>query len=157
MVPPYEEIIELISRAGDCVSFAPYGEGVSDEWVAKAEARLGLNLPPSYTWWLKNYSGGQIENEEIYSVYGEEFDQVVGGDIVAVAIRHLRSGIEPAERLYICQPGTDEEFYFKPSEADASGEFPVYCLDQINSIDDRYAASFLEFLQKRILFRGRKP
>jgi hypothetical protein len=148
----FDEIAELIARAGDSVKFGSHGEGVSEEWIARAEGKLGIPLPPSYKWWLRNYGGGEIESEEVYSIYQIDFDTVVGGDIVAVALRNVAKGIVPREKLYISRPGGDETFYFKPLEADEAGEYPVYSFDQINSIEERYADSFSEYLRKRIYF-----
>ena len=80
----YEDLIRLIEEAGDNVDFAPFGDGVSDDWIKAAEERLGVVFPMSYKWWLKNYNGGEVYGEEIYSVYGIDFDEVVGGDIVYI-------------------------------------------------------------------------
>ncbi|XCY74260.1 SMI1/KNR4 family protein [Pseudomonas sp. CBR-F] len=74
----YSRIINLIKES-DYVEFADYGDGIADEWIYKAEARLGLKLPDSYKWWLKCYSGGEISGEEIYSIYEMDFDSVRGG------------------------------------------------------------------------------
>ena len=66
------------------VDFAPFGKGISDEWIIKAEKRLNFTFPETYKWWLKNYMGGEIYGEEIFSIYGLDFDTVVGGDIVYI-------------------------------------------------------------------------
>src|SRR5436190_22486756 len=76
----FESIIKLINENLDEVDFADFGEGVSDFWINKAQERLAVVFPPSYIWWLKNYGGGEIMGEEVFSVY--EKDNVVGGDIV---------------------------------------------------------------------------
>lgn len=41
------------------VDFAPFGKGISDEWIIKAEKRLNFTFPETYKWWLKNYMGGR--------------------------------------------------------------------------------------------------
>lgn len=149
MRPTTDEIVDLVSRAEGCVDFGSSDQGTSDEWIARAEARLGIQLPPSYQWWLKTYAGGEIQGEEIFSVYGMPFDEILGGDIVAMAIRQ---GTTPDEKLYVCQPGTDEKYYFRPRERDETGEYPVYVFDEINGTEELYGETFLEFLRKRILF-----
>ena len=40
----YSEIKKIIEEAGDNVEFAEYGNGISDEWIKKAEVRLGFNI-----------------------------------------------------------------------------------------------------------------
>lgn len=40
----YSRIIDLI-EASDFVGFADCGDGIADEWICKAETRLGLRLP----------------------------------------------------------------------------------------------------------------
>lgn len=55
---------------------------MSEQWIEKAEVRLGVLFPPSYRWWLRNYKGGEINGCEIFSVYELDFDSVVGGDVV---------------------------------------------------------------------------
>ena len=80
----YDEIIKLIENAGESVDFGPFGEGISEEWIEKAEKRLKNKFPETYKWWLRNYNGGEVYGEEIYSIYGMDFDSVIGGDIVYI-------------------------------------------------------------------------
>ena len=147
----YDEITSLIEES-DRVDFAPYGEGVSEEWIQKAERRLGLPLPPSYKWWLKHYGGGEIGGEEIYSIYEREFENVSGGDIVYVAIVNERAGISSKEKLYVSKPGSDEAFYFDTTQSDSEGEYRVFVDDHTDASSVPYASNFLEFLKKRIEF-----
>lgn len=44
---------KIVSTKG--VDFGPFGEGISDEWITKAEERLHFIFPETYKWWLKNY------------------------------------------------------------------------------------------------------
>jgi antitoxin YobK len=112
----YSEIISLVDGA-EYVDFAPFGEGVSDEWIDKAEQRLGFYLPESYKWWLKNFAGGEISGEEIYSIYEMDFDTVNGGDIVYMSIINERNFLCGKDKLFVCEPpGTGESFYFAIEE-----------------------------------------
>ncbi len=52
---------------------------MGDDWIEKAEQKLGFELPRSYKWFLKTYAGGEIGTEEIYSIYGADFESVNGG------------------------------------------------------------------------------
>jgi antitoxin YobK len=107
----YDEIIKLIVKSGNVVEFADYGDGISEEWIIKAEERLGFVLPNSYKRWLRNYGGGEINGEEIYSIYEQDFDTVVGGDIVYVYELNKKNNNYSDEKVVICETD-DAVFYF---------------------------------------------
>ena len=67
-VMDYESIRKLIKENRQQINFGEFGHGPLDDWIDKAQARLGVKFPPSYIWWLKNYSGGEIYGDEIFSV-----------------------------------------------------------------------------------------
>lgn len=140
----YEEIKKLIAETDD-VDFADFGNGVSEEWIRKAEERLGFKLPTTYKWWLKNYGGGEIYGEEIFSIYEEDFDTVVGGDIVYMYELNKKDSNYPQNILVISECD-DEVFYFDLTSKVKDNEYPIYSL----SSKDIYAIDFLEFLKKRI-------
>ena len=126
----------------DGVDFGPFGEGISDEWITKAEERLHFIFPESYKWWLKNYMGGEIYGEEIFSIYGLDFDRVVGGDIVYINELNRKEGFSNSEQLVICE-GEDGMFYFQKQES-LTNELAVF------RDGEYYASNFIEFLIKRI-------
>lgn len=126
----------------DGVDFGPFGEGISDEWITKAEERLHFIFPESYKWWLKNYMGGEIYGEEIFSIYGLDFDRVVGGDIVYINELNRKEGFSNSEQLVICE-GEDGMFYFQKQES-LTNELAVF------RDGEYYASNFIEFLLKRI-------
>ena len=126
----------------DGVGFGPFGEGFSDEWITKAEERLHFIFPESYKWWLKNYMGGEIYGEEIFSIYGLDFDRVVGGDIVYINELNREEGFSNSEQLVICE-GEDGMFYFQKQES-LTDELAVF------RDGEYYASDFIEFLIKRI-------
>lgn len=128
--------------ATDGVDFAPFGEGISDEWIRKAEERLNFTFPGTYKWWLKNYMGGEIYGEEIFSIYGLDFDRVVGGDIVYINELNREEGFSNSEQLVICE-GEDGMFYFQKQES-LTDELAVF------RDGEYYASDFIEFLIKRI-------
>lgn len=141
----FDEIQKLIAESESFVEFADFGDGISDEWIEKAESRLGFLLPDSYKWWLKNYSGGEIYGEEIYSIYEEDFDTVVGGDIVHMHELNQRDNNFPQNVLVICE-ANDEVFYFDLSVREDGNEYPIYSYNA----KKLYATDFIEFLKKRI-------
>lgn len=124
------------------VDFGPFGEGISDEWITKAEERLHFIFPESYKWWLKNYMGGEIYGEEIFSIYGLDFDRVVGGDIVYINELNRKQGFSNSDQLVICE-GEDGMFYFQKQES-LTNELAVF------RDGEYYASDFIEFLIKRI-------
>ena len=126
----------------DGVDFGPFGEGISDEWITKAEERLHFIFPETYKWWLKNYMGGEIYGEEIFSIYGLDFDRVVGGDIVYINELNRKEGFSNSEQLVICE-GEDGMFYFQKQES-LTNELAVF------RDGEYYASNFIEFLLKRI-------
>ena len=126
----------------DGVDFGPFGEGISDEWITKAEERLHFIFPESYKWWLKNYMGGEIYGEEIFSIYGLDFDSVVGGDIVYINELNREEGFSNSDQLVICE-GEDGMFYFQKQES-LTNELAVF------RDGEYYASDFIEFLLKRI-------
>ncbi|MFS9186510.1 SMI1/KNR4 family protein [uncultured Streptococcus sp.] len=126
----------------DGVDFGPFGEGLSDEWITKAEERLHFIFPESYKWWLKNYMGGEIYGEEIFSIYGLDFDSVVGRDIVYINELNREEGFSNSEQLVICE-GEDGMFYFQKQES-LTDELAVF------RDGEYYASDFIEFLLKRI-------
>ena len=126
----------------DGVDFGPFGEGISDEWITKAEERLHFIFPDTYKWWLKNYMGGEINGEEIFSIYGLDFDRVVGGDIVYINELNREEGFSNSDQLVICE-GEDGMFYFQKQES-LTNELAVF------RGGEYYASDFIEFLIKRI-------
>ena len=126
----------------DGVDFGPFGEGISDEWITKAEERLHFIFPDTYKWWLKNYMGGEIYGEEIFSIYGLDFDRVVGGDIVYINELNREEGFSNSEQLVICE-GEDGMFYFQ-KQGSLTNELAVF------RDGEYYASDFIEFLIKRI-------
>ena len=126
----------------DGVDFGPFGEGISDEWITKAEERLHFIFPDTYKWWLKNYMGGEINGEEIFSIYGLDFDSVVGGDIVYINELNREEGFSNSDQLVICE-GEDGMFYFQKQES-LTNELAVF------RDGEYYASNFIEFLLKRI-------
>ena len=126
----------------DGVDFGPFGEGISDEWITKAEERLHFIFPESYKWWLKNYMGGEIYGEEIFSIYGLDFDSVVGGDVVYINELNREEGFSNSEQLVICE-GEDGMFYFQKQES-LTNELAVF------RDGEYYASDFIKFLIKRI-------
>ncbi len=152
MTTTREEIIGLVESNRDKIDVADVGDGVSDEWIVKAEERLGLLLPDTYKWFLRTFGGGEIAGQEIYSIYEMEFEEAVGGDIVYMFITHEKNETFGIDKLVVCNNNGEEMFYFATTQPDGEGEYPIYRIDRIEGTETLYGDNFLEFLKNRIMF-----
>lgn len=139
---------ELVSSNADLISFGSQEDAVGGTWIEAAERRIGLELSPSYLWFLSRYKGGEICGEEIFSVYGVDFDAVSGGDIVHQRELDQSSGLMRANQLVVSRTGLGEVFFFDYSDV-ADGEVPIKLLLPSGQAI-KYASNFYEFLCKRI-------
>jgi len=144
----YEAIATLIAENTDIVDFADFGNGVSDFWINKAQDHLKVAFPPSYIWWLRNYGGGEILGDEVYSVYQKDFGTFIGGDIVYINELNRKNGFVDNTQLVIQKNDQGETYYFDLLKTDENNEYPVF--RYINSAAAKYADDFLDFLAKRI-------
>ncbi|MBS7564650.1 SMI1/KNR4 family protein [Mucilaginibacter sp. Bleaf8] len=137
---------ETIESNSDIVNFGSHEEGITDEWIRAAEKRLEVKFPPSYTWWMKNYGGGDILGDEIFSIYGINFDEVVGGDVVYINELDRKNGITNNKQVSIQKNNQGQSYYINLDEIDETGESPVY--NRITKT--KYADNFLDFIIKQI-------
>lgn len=143
-----EKVKCLIAGHPEIINFGSENDYVGDDWVERAESVLGYPLSPSYLWFLQNYGGGEIGSEEIYSIYGMEFDGVCGGDIVYHHIIGRNAGWDTS-KLLVSETDFGESFMFDCSSV-FEGEYPV--LQRLPSGElIHYATDFYGFLYKRIL------
>jgi hypothetical protein len=140
----YIEIQRVIAENSDIVEFGDVGSGASSEWIAKAEEKLSVKFPPSYIWWLKNYGGGTVFGDEVYSVY--ELDAVVGGDIVYINELDRKNGFCKTHELSILCTDQGDHYYLDLSKVDDKQESPVYN----HFTKEWYAEDFIDFLNKQI-------
>lgn len=142
----YDEAANFISKNSNVAQFGGQENAVSNEWIDAAEKRLGIIFPISYKWFLNNYGGGEIGGDEIYSVYGQDFDLVQGGDIVHMNLLDRSAGLMEKNQIVISKTDFGEVFYFDYSN-DAE---PIIKLKLPSGESIAYAVDFLEFLIKRI-------
>ena len=144
-----QQVESLIALHQDVVRFGSGVNSVGEEWVRRAEQRLGFQLPNSYKWFLNTYVGGEIGSEEIYSIYGVDFECANGGDVVYQYIMGLKNNLIGEKKLVISETDFGEVFFFDCSCFNG-GEYPVMLRlasgDYVN-----YAHDFFEFLYKRII------
>jgi len=142
------EIQKLIANHRTIVNFGSPSDAVSDEWISKAEAALSRVLPNSYKWFLKEYAGGEIGGEEIYSIYGVPFESVNGGDIVFQHFVNCKNKLVDNSKLVISETDLGEVFFFDYNKFH-NGECPIF-LRLPSGENVLYADNFYEFLGKRI-------
>ncbi|NKL63758.1 SMI1/KNR4 family protein [Rhizobium leguminosarum] len=143
-----EQVEELVASYPQIVKFGSEADSIGDDWIERAEQRLGFPFSTSYKWFINRYGGGEIGGEEIYSIYGLDFDTANGGDIVYQYIVGQRNGLLPKDKIAVSETDYGEVYFFNYlSRSDV--ECPVYL--RLPSGDEVfYSANFFEFLYKRI-------
>lgn len=142
-----EQLIE--EHAGDAVEFGDSNCDLSptDERIEETECLIGCKLPPSYLWFVKNYGGGAVYGEEIYSIYPVFSEQSVG-DIAYQTKWSRDNGFVDNSDVVVCSNDFGETFVLDASSPSEDGEYPVYL--KAGAHKKKYAVSFGEFLYKRI-------
>ena len=129
------------------VDFGTNEDAPNPEWIGMAEERLGHQLPPSFKWFLNNYGGGEICGEEIYSIYGPDFESAFGGDVVFQFLAHQHSQTLGVDEIPVATNDMGEIFFMKAAPV-AKGEYQVWVKRGADT--DFYADTFADFLEKRI-------
>ncbi|ACS51119.1 hypothetical protein Bgr_08320 [Bartonella grahamii as4aup] len=141
------DVAQLVDKYSDIINFGTAEDAVEDIWVKKAEETLGLQFTSSYKSFLKNYKGGEIGSEEIFSVYAE-YKGIHAGDIVYRNLNDIKNGLAKPQRLVVSRTDFGETFYFDYSQFQ-DGECPLY-FEVISGDPLYYASNFYEFLCKKI-------
>lgn len=141
-----EQVSALIEANRDIIDFGTRANAPTTEWIEKAEKRMRHPLTTSYKWYLSNYGGGEICGDEIYSIYGLEFETVNGGDIVFQHIKNLELGRTDQNKIEIMTTNFGELYYFDYTQFQ-NGECPIY-LSHSWENPQLFARDFYEFLFK---------
>ncbi|WP_375652083.1 MULTISPECIES: SMI1/KNR4 family protein [unclassified Bartonella] len=142
-------LIDKVNKYDDeIINFGTAEDAVSDVRIKEAEKTLGLQFTTSYKDFLKNYKGGEIGGDEIFSIYNASFDKCPAGDIVFYHLTDIKNGFAKPNQLAVNRTDFGETFYFDYSQF-RDGECPLYVM--LPSEDcEYYASNFYEFLCKRI-------
>ncbi|WP_139413292.1 SMI1/KNR4 family protein [Bartonella mastomydis] len=141
------DVAQFVEVHSHVINFGTADNAVDDMMIKKAEEILGLQFTSSYKSFLKNYGGGEIGGEEIFSIY-ENCAGIPSGDIVYRNLLDRRDGFIKPNQLIVCTTDFGEMFYFDYTQFQ-DGECPLYL--RFSSEDYQYYASnFYEFLYKRI-------
>ncbi|WP_273724534.1 SMI1/KNR4 family protein [Bartonella sp. AU18XJBT] len=142
-------LIDKVNKYDDeIINFGTAKNAVDDLVIEKAEKTLGLQFTSSYKSFLKNYKGGEIGGEEIFSLYKECGEGVPVGDIVYQNLLDRKDGFATPEQLVVSYD-LDETFYFDYTQF-RDGECPLY-VKIPSGASHYYASNFYEFLCKRIM------
>lgn len=142
------QLVVLINGNEGIVNFGSSEDAIENSWILKAEEHLGYPLSISYKWFLHKYSGGEVGGEEIYSIYGVDFETVNGGDIIYQHIIGLKNGTVKSTQLVVSETDFGEVYFFDATQ-DIDGEYPIY-LWSSSGEHKLYANNFYEFLYKRV-------
>ncbi|SFU58476.1 SMI1-KNR4 cell-wall [Aliiroseovarius crassostreae] len=115
--------------------------------IQETEDLVGAKLPPSYLWFVKNYGGGEIYGEEIFSIY-RVFQPESAGDIGVNTLRFREAGFIAQSEIALCSNDFGEIFTLDVSVHSDEGEYPVYV--RRGKQREAYAENFAAFLAKRI-------
>ncbi|EJF77818.1 hypothetical protein MCO_00764, partial [Bartonella sp. DB5-6] len=143
-----DDVAQLVDKYSDRINFGTEDNEVNDVLIEKAEETLGLQFTSSYKSFLKNYGGGEIGCEEIFSLYGIDFKYTPAGDIVYYHLTDIENGLAKPQQLVVSRTDFGETFYFDYTQFQ-DGECPLY-LRFPPSDPQYYASNFYEFLCKRI-------
>ncbi|MDN8599680.1 SMI1/KNR4 family protein [Citrobacter sp. S2-9] len=137
-----DDLVNLFNEHSDLINMGTSDDGPSQDWIELAQNELSTKFPDDYIWFLKNFGGGEICGEEIYSIYAIPFNEAVGGDIVyknKIANNNIDNG-----KIVLSNTDFGEEFFFDTKEMNK-----VYLL--IGNKITKYAENFIEYLYKRVM------
>ncbi|WP_330168717.1 SMI1/KNR4 family protein [Bartonella grahamii] len=142
------DVAQYVDMHSHVINFGTQDNAPDDVRIKTAENTLDLQFTSSYKSFLKNYGGGEIGGEEIFSIY-EICAGIPAGDIVYRNLLDRRDGFTNLKQLVISTTDFGETFYFDYTQFQ-DGECPLY-LKFPSSDPQYYASNFYEFLCKRIM------
>jgi len=145
----YENLVKKLAHTTS-IKWHP-GCNVKESWITDAELEQGFQLPPSYCWWVMNYSNARLNGGNILTVSQPEYRDIDDSDILYIHRLNLADEDwyrKYPNRLDLFVPDADELYFFDLSVKDEDGEFPVMCYDLMNDMIYEYAATFSDFLER---------
>ncbi len=140
-------VFQLIQKHSDLVDFGTVESAVSDQVIQETQNKIGFRFSESYLWFLKNFGGGTIGGEEVYSVYVNN-PHPASDDIAQQHIINQDEGDISSTALVVMFTDYGELFYFENSKFDGA-ECPIFTAS-VGEEPVLYANNFYEFLAKRI-------
>lgn len=144
----YDYVSKVIDEArGKAVDFGDANSVLvpSEVRIGETESLLEQKLPASYLWFLRNYGGGTIFGDQIFSIFGEYSNQNMM-DVAARTLSDRKNGFIDANEISICFTDFGEQFLL---DASANGlEYPV--IRKTGGLRKVVAENFAEFLVSMI-------
>lgn len=113
--------------------------------IEETEQLLGQRLPESYLWFLRNYGGGSVFGDVIFSI-SPTYSKDDMSDVAARTLSDRAQGFVKAHEISVCFTDFGEQFLFDASNA--AGEYPV--VRKTGELRKVVANDFAEFLVKFI-------
>jgi len=138
----YEKALELIKEDGG----GDFEGAKPEALVAKAEAALGLKLPPSYRRFLLELGCGDINGLEVFGLINDNFEKSTVPNGIWLTLNERGSiALDPA--YVIVGDGGDGTYYaLDTRHPDAFGESPIVRLSVDGTKGEQVAKSFGEYL-----------
>lgn len=135
------KLINLI-RQNPNIEFGNKDNGANNQEILYVQKTLGFILPDEYIYWLKNYGGGKINGEEIFSIYKGALNNTTGGDLVYIDNLLRRDNFISNDELAIQMNDQAEIYFFLKNNEQVFVKF--------GNLEEVHAKSFFEFLEKKI-------
>jgi hypothetical protein len=132
-VSDYEEASELIASHPDLGDFAGPRD---EELVRAAEQALGVEFPPSYRRFLRDYGAGSFGGQEIYGVIDADFENSGVPDAVWNTFSLRDDGDIPPDLVAIYATGDGEQLCVQSG----SSETPIHSIWPGSGDDPEVAA-----------------
>lgn len=142
----YLELSKLIEeKRGVTVDFGTKTSDIipSQTRIDETEKYLGITLPPSYIWFLKNYGGGTVFGDDIYAI-SKSYSSNDMFDVASKTLADRAHGIIDEHEIAICTTDFGEQFVMDASQQLSNGEYPV--VKKMGDVRSKVADGFANFL-----------
>ena len=113
------------------------------EEIGRVQGVLGFEIPCGYKDFLLKYGSAEIFGDELFSIYGEEAQDIPCGDLIYQYRWYTSKDILSLNSLPFLATNQGKVFYFKCNSNDPES---VYVL--LGDRHEAYASSFLQFLER---------
>lgn len=141
----YKKARELIRESEEDTDF----EGPrSEELVQKAERALGLEFPPTYRRFLREFGAGDVGGEEFYGIINDQWEKSSVPDAIWCTLTARRKLGLPADLVVVGDTG-DGEFYCLQILPDGT-DGPIVTFGPERKVGDKVASDFGKFFRERV-------
>lgn len=116
-----QQAFDLISAHQDQADFEGFKE---EDLIRKAETALGLEFPPTYRQFLKEYGCGDFAGQEFYGIINENFENSSIPNGIWLTLDERKSGL-PDNLIVIYATGDGAYYALDAAQRNDSGEYAV--------------------------------